>query len=545
MQGQLPTRAERFAALGAPAREFDLLVIGGGITGCGIAREAAARGLSVALVEKNDFASGTSSRSSRLIHGGVRYLEHGQIHLVFESSAERRQLLRLAPHLVRPLAFTWPVYAGARIPRWKLGLGLTAYDALALFRNVRRHRRLSTRGVLAREPGLASDGLRGGALYYDAATDDARLTLANAIGAAEIGAVVVNHASVRALEARDGRIVGARVDDELTRESVDVRAAVVVNATGPWSDTVRALDQSAPLPGARKAVRGSKGTHIAIRRERLGNHDALTLLSPMDGRVMFVLPAGAFAIVGTTDTFTTSSPDDVRPTAEDVSYLLATANRFFPAAKLGANDVVAAWAGIRPLLPSSRETPGAASREHAVTVSGAGLVSITGGKLTTYRVMAADVLRVVLRELGRPAGAAHLTPLPGGDIRSYEQLVADISRETDDASLSAHLAASYGSRWPRVWSEITSDGGDTRLADGLPYTAGELRYCARNEMAFTLGDLLIRRTKLAFETRDHGASIAARAAAVVAEPLGWDAPTQSGSVAAYAKEVQRIFSIEA
>jgi glycerol-3-phosphate dehydrogenase len=484
MQGQLPTRAERFAALGAPAREFDLLVIGGGITGCGIAREAAARGLSVALVEKNDFASGTSSRSSRLIHGGVRYLEHGQIHLVFESSAERRQLLRLAPHLVRPLAFTWPVYAGARIPRWKLGLGLTAYDALALFRNVRRHRRLSTRGVLAREPGLASDGLRGGALYYDAATDDARLTLANAIGAAEIGAVVVNHASVRALEARDGRIVGARVDDELTRESVDVRAAVVVNATGPWSDTVRALDQSAPLPGARKAVRGSKGTHIAIRRERLGNHDALTLLSPMDGRVMFVLPAGAFAIVGTTDTFTTSSPDDVRPTAEDVSYLLATANRFFPAAKLGANDVVAAWAGIRPLLPSSRETPGAASREHAVTVSGAGLVSITGGKLTTYRVMAADVLRVVLRELGRPAGAAHLTPLPGGDIRSYEQLVADISRETDDASLSAHLAASYGSRWPRVWSEITSDGGDTRLADGLPYTAGELRYCARNEMAF-------------------------------------------------------------
>jgi glycerol-3-phosphate dehydrogenase len=544
MQGQLPTRAEQLAALGAPAGEFDLLVIGGGITGCGIAREAAARGLSVALVEKSDFASGTSSRSSRLIHGGVRYLEHGQIHLVFESSAERRRLLRLAPHLVRPLAFTWPVYAGARIPRWKLGLGLTVYDVLALFRNVRRHRRLSARGVLVREPSLAPDGLRGGALYYDAATDDARLTLANAIGAAEMGATVLNHASVRSFVARDGRIIGARVDDELTGGSVDVRAAVVVNATGPWSDTIRALDPSAAPTGTKRSVRGSKGTHIAIRRDRVGNRDALTLLSPMDGRVMFVLPAGEFAIVGTTDTFTTSSPDDVRATDDDVSYLLATANRFFPTANLNAGDVVAAWAGIRPLLPSSRDTPGAASREHAVTVSAAGLVSINGGKLTTYRVMASDVLRVVFRALGRTFGAADRVPLPGGDINGFEQLVGEISRETNDAALAAHLAASYGSRWRQVWNEVTSDSGDTRLVDGLPYTVGELRYCARNEMACTLGDLLVRRTKLAFETHDHGMSSAERAAAAVAGSLGWDAAARSASVAAYAKEVQRIFSID-
>ncbi len=546
MQGQLPTRAERFAALGAPGREFDLLVIGGGITGCGIAREAAARGLTVALVEKSDFASGTSSRSSRLIHGGVRYLEHGQIRLVFESSAERRRLLHLAPHLVRPLAFTWPVYAGARIPRWKLVLGLTAYDALALFRNVRRHRRLSARGVLAREPGLAPAGLRGGALYFDAATDDARLTLANAIGAAEMGAVVLNHATVRSLVAHDARVSGAQVQDELTGNSINVRAAVVVNATGPWSDTVRALDSSARSAASRKAVRGSKGTHIAIRRERVGNHDALTLLSPMDGRVMFVLPAGAFAIVGTTDTFTTASPDDVRATADDVSYLLATANRFFPAANLTADDVVAAWAGIRPLLPSAGDTPGAASREHAVAVSGAGLVSISGGKLTTYRVMAADVLRVVRRALGRPLadGNREGSPLPGGDIGSYDALLAEISRETRDGPLAAHLARSYGSRWRQVWSEISSDGGDAILTDGLPYTAGELRYCARSEMACTLGDLLIRRTKLAFETRDHGTSIAHRAAAAVAGVLGWDERARSASVAAYASEVQRIFSID-
>jgi glycerol-3-phosphate dehydrogenase len=221
---------------------LDLLVIGGGITGCGIARNAALRGLSVALVEKNDFASGTSSRSSRLIHGGVRYLEHGQLHLVFESSAERRRLLRLAPHLVHPLEFTWPVYAGSRISRWKLGAGLELYDALSLFRNVGRHHRLNSRGVLEREPMLQPDGLLGGAQYFDAATNDARLTLANAIGAAESGAFIVNHATVTGLITESGRVAGATVRDALTGNSVDVRARVVVNATGPWSDDLRNLD---------------------------------------------------------------------------------------------------------------------------------------------------------------------------------------------------------------------------------------------------------------------------------------------------------------
>src|SRR5215212_5427866 len=204
MQAHALTRGERCAALGD--REFDVLVIGGGITGCGIAREAALHGLSVALVERDDFGSGTSSRSSRLIHGGVRYLEHGHIHLVFESSRERQRLLRLAPHLVRPLAFTWPVYDGARIPRWKLGAGLMLYDALALFRNVQRHHRLNAREVLEDEPTLRREGLRGGARYYDAAADDARLTLANALGAAETGAVVANRAGAIELVVHGGTV---------------------------------------------------------------------------------------------------------------------------------------------------------------------------------------------------------------------------------------------------------------------------------------------------------------------------------------------------
>src|SRR6185437_14530236 len=228
---------ERFGALGS--RVFDLLVIGGGITGCGIARDAALRGLSVALVEREDFASGTSSRSSRLVHGGVRYLEHGHLHLVFESSGERRRLLQLAPHLVRPLEFTWPVYAGARIPRWKLNAGLTLYDALALFRNVGRHHRLTRDGVLAHEPMLRTDGLLGGASYFDAATNDARLTLANAVGAAEHAAVVVNHAPVSSLRIEGGRVVGADITDAIVGGMCAVRARAVVNATGPWSDDIR------------------------------------------------------------------------------------------------------------------------------------------------------------------------------------------------------------------------------------------------------------------------------------------------------------------
>jgi glycerol-3-phosphate dehydrogenase len=534
MSDVLSMRREQLALLAK--RHFDLLVIGGGITGCGIARDAALRGLSVALLEKHDFASGTSSRSSRLIHGGVRYLEHGHLRLVFESSAERHRLLTLAPHLVRPLPFTWPVYAGARVPRWKLGAGLLLYDALALFRNVSRHRRLSRADVLEREPLLRRDGLLGGALYYDAATDDARLALANAIGAAEAGAVVINHAAVAALTIERGRVVGATVHDAFDGKDVQVRAAVVVNATGPWSDTLRRLDeQTSP------AVRGSKGVHIAVHRERVGNHGALTLLSPRDGRVLFVLPAEAHAIVGTTDTYTTSSPDDVRASNQDVRYLLDAANTFFPAARLGPSDVVSAWAGIRPLLSTAGNVPGAVSREHAIITSASGLVSITGGKLTTYRVMAADVVRLVLMRLNKKPGPdrARSLPLPGGDFRALELLVERASESTKDANLARHLVRAYGSRWKLVWEEIACAEGQMVVADGLPYTLGELRYCMHREMAYTLGDLLIRRTHLAFETVDHGMTAAHRVAALL--PLG---VTAADAIRVYEAEVERMFGLD-
>jgi glycerol-3-phosphate dehydrogenase len=535
-------RSERFAAL--EAREFDVLVVGGGVTGCAIARDSALRGLTVALVEKDDFASGTSSRSSRLIHGGVRYLEHGHLHLVFESSAERRRLLRIAPHLVRPLEFTWPVYSGARIPRWKLGAGLTLYDVLALFRNVGRHHRLSRAAVLDREPMLRSDGLLGGASYFDAATNDARLTLANALGAAEAGAVVLNHAPVTAFFVERGTIAGATVQDAVTKATVTVRARVVVNATGPWSDAVRRLDPSSVPNSASQVLRGSKGAHIAVPRTRVGNRDALTLVSPSDGRVFFVLPAQELAIVGTTDTYTACSPDDARASNEDVRYLLDAANAFFPNAKLRGDDVVSAWAGIRPLLPTAADTPGAVTREHAVITSASGLVSITGGKLTTYRVMARDVVRVVLRRLRRRSGEdrTETLPLPGGDFQSLGGLIAEAERTIGDGALARHLAISHGTRWNDVWDAIRRDAdGRALVASELPYTMGELRYSVANEMAQTLGDLLVRRTHVAFETRDHGAAAAERVAAAVAPQLGWTAADQRRAIEDYMEEAESIF----
>lgn len=538
--------AERARTLDALAsRRFDVLVIGGGITGAGVARDAALRGLSVALVERDDFASGTSSRSSRLVHGGLRYLEHGHLHLVFESSLERRRLLDLAPHLVRPLEFTWPVYEGSRVPRWKLGAGLFLYDLLALFRNVAPHRRLDPEEVLAREPRLRAEGLTGGASYFDAATDDARLTLATAIGAREAGAVVANHAGVRRLLSARGRAAGAIVADDGGRGEIAVRARAVVNAAGPWSDEIRRLEE----PAARATVRGTKGVHVTVATERVGNRAALTLLSPVDGRVMFILPGTTHTIVGTTDTETTASPDDVRASRADVDYLLHTANHFLPEARLVADDVVCAWAGIRPLVAGrfGAGAPASASREHAIEVGAHGVVSVSGGKLTTYRAMSAEVVDVVERELGRgptPTGTARV-PLPGGDLDSFEQETERAYRATGSHATAEHLVRAYGNRWANVWEATHRDASlADPLVEGLPYLRAELPYAAAEEMALAIADLLVRRTHVAFETRDNGRAVAPLAAELVAATLGWDARARDLALASYEREASRLFAID-
>ncbi|AKQ70285.1 Glycerol-3-phosphate dehydrogenase [Myxococcus hansupus] len=541
-----PSRAARLRTLAT--EDFDVLIIGGGVTGAGSARDAALRGLKVALVEREDFASGTSSRSSRLIHGGLRYLEHGHLGLVFESSIERQRLLRLAPHLVRPLAFIWPVYAGARVPRWKLNAGLMLYDALSLFRNVKGYRRLNARQVHAAEPGLRTEHLKGGARYYDAATDDARLTLANAVGASEAGATVLNHASVKGLVLEGGQVRGATVLDHLTGEEVTVRARAIVNATGPWSDEIRRLD--AP-DGTSPAVRGSKGVHLAVPRARLNHRDAFTLLSPKDGRVMFVLPADNFTIIGTTETSTRAHPAEVRASESDVAYLLESANAFFPEAHLTREDVVSAWAGIRPLVASgyhgAQADAGSASREHAIDVSPSGVLAISGGKLTTYRVMARDVVDAVERRLGIPRrrSPTESLPLPGGDIRNLDAEFAAARVEIGDEATAHHLVRAYGSRWRRVWALTFEDTALARpLAEGLPYRAAEAAWGVTHELVHSLSDLLIRRLKVAFETRDQGHAAARVAAEVMAPRLGWDAAETQRQLDVYAADALRIFGVD-
>jgi len=501
----IPRRQQRLSELGD--RRFDLLVIGGGITGAGIARDAARRGLSVALVEQEDIASGTSSRSSRLIHGGVRYLEHGYLRLVFEASRERRRLLEYAPHLVRPLRFTWPVYRGARVARWQLGAALTLYDALALFRNVGWHTRLSREGVLEAEPALETAELRGGAAYWDAATDDARLTLATAMDAAHSSATVMNHARVSALTfaGPGGMADGAVVQDMIGGQEVRVQSRVVLNASGPWTDEVAAMEGGTKGP----AVRGTKGVHIAIPAVRVGNRAAVTMLSPDDGRVMFALPAGTHTIIGTTDTATAEHPHEVRAAKADVRYLLNACNRFFPAARLTEDDVVATWAGIRPLVASGNKgDPSSASREHAIRTSSRGVITVTGGKLTTYREMAEQSTDEVVRHLGIK-------------VRKCD---------TSTAMLPGERAAASSS--------------DIKLDPALPWREADVTHAVRHELAETVSDVLVRRTTIAFERKDHGRALAPRVAALMAAQLHWTDAGVRHWIAEYERDVARIFGVD-
>jgi glycerol-3-phosphate dehydrogenase len=540
--GALDARASTIRRL--TAERFDVLVVGGGIVGAGVARDASQRGLRTALLEQDDFASGTSSRSSRLIHGGVRYLEHGHLHLVFESSRERRTLLRIAPHLVRPLAFTWPVYRGARVSRAALSAGLTLYDLLALFRNVAPHRRLDAAGVAAAEPALERRDLLGGARYHDASTDDCRLTLANAVAARESGAAVLNHAAVRGFTTADGRATGVTAADAFTGATFPVGARTIVNATGPWTDSLQRLEHAA----AASSILGSKGAHVAVPRSRVGNRDGVAVVHPADGRVMFALPAGEQTILGTTESPTASPPSDVRASREDVAYLLAAGNAYFPAASLGEPDVVAAWAGIRPLAAGlAGADAGAASREHAISTGALGVLNVTGGKLTTYRVVAEQVVDQVADLAGRPhlrRCRTSLVPLPGGDFGDPDGHRRQLEERVPGAADRARLHRSYGTRWPAVWSYVERSPplGDP-IAPDAPRTGAELVYAVEHELALTLGDLLIRRTGLAFERPDHAIDVAAAAGRIVAPYLGWSAQRLRQELDAYEEEVERTFTL--
>jgi glycerol-3-phosphate dehydrogenase len=527
------------------AQPVDLLVVGGGITGAGIARDAAMRGFATALLDAGDFGRGTSSRSSRLVHGGLRYLEHGWLRLVFESSRERAVLLRIAPHLVRPTPFLFPVHAASRVGRWTIGAGLWVYDILSLFRNVRVHRSLGRTGVRRLEPALRDQDLKGGAVYWDAQCDDARLTLATVRSAHQHGARVASYVTVTGFEKAAGRVRGVVVEDRLSGERHTVHAHVVVNATGPWTDAVRRLDE----PSAPPLLRPTKGSHVVVPRARIGHTEALTLTSPLDGRVMFVLPWGDFSIIGTTDTDVAEVLDEPLADAADVTYLLRSANAYFPNARLNPDDVIAAWAGYRPLL----DVPGATStaavpREHRLVEGSSGLVTIAGGKLTTFRSMAAEVVDLVARRLravdGRPLArhaATDTEPLPGGAVADLDLLERDLRDEGLDEGLARALVARYGSEAAAVANLVQREPAlGERIVPGLPVVAGEVLHQARREMAMTVADVMNRRTHLYHTHPEQAANAAPAVARLLGRELGWSETTEGDQARAYREEAARM-----
>ncbi|HXW84994.1 MAG TPA: glycerol-3-phosphate dehydrogenase/oxidase, partial [Candidatus Binataceae bacterium] len=391
--------------------QFDLAVIGAGINGAAIARDAALRGLKVALVERGDFAAATSSRSSKLIHGGFRYLPQFQFRLVYSALRERERLRRVtAPHLVAPIKFLFPVYRGRGFGRFTMSMGLWLYDTFARSPRAEWHRDLSAAEVRESEPALARDGLRGGAIYFDAWADDARLTFENVLDAGLHGAAVVNYAAVEALAADSGQLRQARVHDLLGGLNAELRARVFVNAAGPWVDSIRRMDN----PAAKPCVRLTKGVHLVFARTTLPVHDSL-VLGDSEGRIVFVMPHDHYVLVGTTDTDYEGDPGSVATDRADIEYLLAVLAQSLPGIKLTAADVLSSFAGLRALTHEEGGSPSSVPREEVVLESESGLLTIAGGKLTTHREIAEKVTARVLARLGRVAARSptRTTPLPG------------------------------------------------------------------------------------------------------------------------------------
>jgi glycerol-3-phosphate dehydrogenase len=475
---------------------FDLLILGGGITGAGVALDAVLRGFRVALIDRSDFASGTSSVSSKLVHGGLRYLEHGHFPLVYEALHERRLLLENAPHLVSPLRFVIPFYRGARVRPWQWRLGLTLYDLLAGAGNLRRSRPLDRRRLRHEFPGLRVEGLRGGAAYFDAQMDDSRLCLEVVRTAAREGACVVNYVEARAFEQRGGVLTAVQVLDRVGGREFSVRARQVLNATGPWVDAICRLAGDTTGPH----LRPTKGVHLVAPGRGLAA--AFLLLHPADGRVFFVIPWLGKTLIGTTDTLCEQGPDALAVTPDEVEYLLRGHNHYF-GPPLQPGDILNSFVGLRPLIRNRPGEPSSLSREFRLFRSPSGLLSVAGGKYTTYRRMAEIITDEIARRLGRfRPGRTHSYPLdgaPAGPWQDFEHsaVAALGGRYGLSAESARHLVQRYGRRAADVAAYLGEDPKLARpMVPGEPDLLVEFAYQRDQEMALCPADHLLRRTRL-------------------------------------------------
>jgi glycerol-3-phosphate dehydrogenase len=539
----------RFAALAG--RTFDVLIVGGGVIGAGIARDAALRGLRVALFEQADFGGGTTSGSTRLVHGGLRYLEMLDFALVRMDLRERETLLKIAPHLVKPLEFLVPWYGRRLFMRWRLRIGMLLYDLLSYDKSLPNHRWLSRGEVAAAEPHLVSEDLQGAASYYDAQVDlPERLCLENILDARDQGACAFNHTEVvDALRGADGRVNGLRVRDVLSGEMADVRGAIVVNAAGPWFDGVASrlassssssasrasasASASAEAP-ARRRVRTTKGVHVACPGviER-----AVVLNSPLDGRLFFAIPWLGYTWVGTTDTDFEGDPGHARANAEDVAYLMESVNRFLP--ELEYDQIVFSNAGVRALVMKGG-TESSVSRLHAIRDEAAsgvpGLISVLGGKITGYRAIAEEATDRVCRVLGVSRACETATrPLPG----ARPSPAGAIAATPPPAAVQEHLTALYGTRAAEVIHLASVDRSlAARLTPSGLDIAAQVIFAVRSEQCLRLGDFMLRRTRLGFSA-DQGVSAAPRVAELMAAELRWTPSRIASELDAYRAAVAR------
>jgi glycerol-3-phosphate dehydrogenase len=547
----MPTRDEMWNQI---PDEVDIVVIGGGITGAGIARDAARRGLRVALFEQNDIAYGTSSRSSKLIHGGLRYLESYEFSLVFESVSERRVVQDLAPHLVNPLAFLFPVYEGARKSLRMINAGMWLYDGLALFRSPKRHKTLKPREVSEYEPLLKQQGLQGAPVYYDCSTDDARLTLETVIDAIQNGAVAVNWARVDAFtKSEQGRVSGVVVRSVRDGSLREVKAQAVINATGPWTDEVLAMSG----PRGAKMLRPTKGIHIVMKRDRLPVEHAVVLFHPTDRRVLFALPWGDRTYVGTTDTDYDGAPGEEYATLADVDYLIAAANHYFPNNLIARKDVISTWSGLRPLIQPEADMDGMAesqvSREHQIHIGEDGLITIAGGKLTTYRKMAKECVDTALQIIKLTgqlpddlhSGQTYKFPLPGAvgwpedddHEKVAEQIGAACECEMSHATR-RHLVDTYGMRALEVAKLCADDPALLEpIIPGRVEIMAQIDFGVREELAASVSDIMIRRTQIFFRDEAQGLECVDKVADRMAELIGWSPEERENSITGYKAEV--------
>lgn len=528
-----PHALERLAAT-TPQQPLDLLVVGGGITGAGIALDASARGMKVGLVERADFASGTSSKSSKLIHGGLRYLEQREFALMREACVERDLLRRLAPHLVRPLAMALPVSDRKR--RVQFGVGLWAYDALASFRNMKVHRHLNGPETEALVPALPPGKIRGGFLFYDAVTDDVRLVMENLVQATNFGAVAVNYAEVKDLVGGH-KLCSARVQDTESDVTFEVFARRIVVAAGVWADELEGRARESAEP----RLRPSKGIHLVFRREALPIAETAAFIPDVTRkRMLFVLPWLDSVLVGTTDTSYEGPLDHPTVEEEDRNYVLGSLNAVFDLG-LVPDDIAGAYAGLRPLIQGKAGSTADLSRKHAVYEIATGILGITGGKMTTYRRMAADATDRIASDLGiTTKSRTRWIRLGTGDL---DALVAEVTQRGRSLGLSGevcdNLVRCYGDRALDVLEIAEAEGKADPFAPGYLPIAAEAAYVARNEMALRLEDLLARRTRLALTDRNAGIGTGSTALDIMAAEHGWNRGERNRQLESHRAAVER------